>query len=144
MRAKYCSHSHPCMVGVVKGNSYVWRRMLQVCEVAEQNLWWLVRSGQCNFWFDNWLGSGPLCQYLQSVSDHLVVDFVSNGWWNQHLLRRWVSDDIVSEIVTKSAPAGSAHDCAVWGLTESGDFSIASSYVLLSRQTPSSFMFDRV
>ena len=132
------------MVGAVQGSSYVWRRMLQIREVAEQNLWWLVRSGQCNFWFDNWLGSGPLCQRLQSVSDHPVGDFVLNGRWNQQLLRRWVPDDIVSEIVTKSSPVGVADDCAVWALTESGDFSIASSYVLLGRQSPSSFMFSRV
>ncbi|XP_071916250.1 uncharacterized protein [Coffea arabica] len=103
-----------------------------------------MRSGQCNFWFDNWLGFGPLCQWLQSVSDHLVRDFVLNGRWNQYLLRLWVPDDIVSEIVTKAAPVGSANDRAMWTLTESGDFSIASTYVLLGSQTPSSFMFDRV
>ncbi|CDP17492.1 unnamed protein product [Coffea canephora] len=54
---------HSCMVGAVQGSSY------------------------CNFWFDNWLGSGPLCQRLQSVSDHPVGDFVLNGRWNQQLLR---------------------------------------------------------
>lgn len=145
MRAKYCRQCHPCMVGAIQGSSYVWRRMLQIREVAEQNLWWLVRSGQCNFWFDNWLGSGPLCQRLQSVSNHLVADFVVSGQWNLQLLRHWVPNDIVLEIITKLAPTGSTDDSAVWALTESGDFSIASSYVLLSsRQTPSSFMFDKV
>nr|XP_027086510.1 uncharacterized protein LOC113708247 [Coffea arabica] len=144
MRAKYCRQSHPCMVAAGQGSSYMWRRLLQIREVAEQNLWWEMRSGQCNFWFDNWMGSGPLCQRLQSVSDHLVRDFVLNGRWNQQLLRLWVPDDIVSEIVTKVAPVGSADDRAVWALTESGDFSIASTYVLLGSQTPSSFMFDRV
>nr|XP_027109299.1 uncharacterized protein LOC113729174 [Coffea arabica] len=144
MRAKYCRQSHPCMVAAGQGSSYMWRRLLQIREVAEQNLWWEMRSGQCNFWFDNWMGSGPLCQRLQSVSDHLVRDFVLNGRWNQQLLRLWVPDDIVSEIITKVAPVGSADDRAVWALTESGDFSIASTYVLLGSQTPSSFMFDRV
>ncbi|CDP11040.1 unnamed protein product [Coffea canephora] len=119
-------------------------RLLQIREVAEQNLWWEMRAGQCNFWFDNWMGSGPLCQRLQSVSDHLVRDFVLNGRWNQQLLRLWVPDDIVSEIVTKVAPVGSADDRAVWALTESGDFSISSTYELLGSQTPSSFMFERV
>ena len=49
-------------VGVMQGSSYMWRRLLEVRKVAEQNLWWVMRSGQCNFWFDNWLDSGPLCQ----------------------------------------------------------------------------------
>ena len=111
----------------------MWRHLLQVREVAEQNLWWVVRFGQCNFWFDNWLGSGPLCQRLQSVSDHLVRDFVVNGRWNQQLLRQRVPDDIVLEIVTKSAPVGSADDCTVWDLTESRHFSIASFYAILGR-----------
>ncbi|XP_027171858.1 uncharacterized protein LOC113771481 [Coffea eugenioides] len=96
MRAKYCRQSHPCMVAAVQGSSYMWRRLLQIGEVAEQNLWWEVRSGQ------------------------------------------------FSEIVTKVAPVGSTDDRAVWALTESEDFSIASTYVLLGSQTPSSFMFDRV
>ncbi|XP_027120639.2 uncharacterized protein [Coffea arabica] len=73
-----------------------------------------------------------------------VRDFVLNGRWNQQLLRLWVPNDIVSEIVTKVAPVGSAEDRAVWALTESGDFSIASTYALVGSQTPSSFMFDRV
>nr|XP_027083663.1 uncharacterized protein LOC113705962 [Coffea arabica] len=144
MRAKYCRQNHPCMVEAGQGSSYMWRRLLQIREVAEQNLWWEMQAGQCNFWFDNWMGSGPLCQRLQSVSDHLVRDFVLNGRWNQQLLRLWVPDDIVSEIVTKVAPVGSADDRAVWALTESGDFSISSTYELLGSQTPSSFMFERV
>ena len=89
---------------------------------SDPNLWWLVRSGQCNFWFDNWLGSGLLCQRLQSVSDHLVADVVVSGQWNLQLLRRWVPNDIVAEIITKLAPTGSTDDSAVWALTESGIF----------------------
>ena len=129
--------------GVMKGSSYVWRRMLQVRELAEQNLWWLVWLGPCNFWFDNWLGSSPLCQQLQRVSDHSILDFVSNGRWNHQLLNQWVLDHIVAEIVSKPVPTGEGQDCAVWWLTESGEFSIASSYLLSRGQTPSLFMFDR-
>ena len=132
MHAKYCRQSHPCMVGVTKGSSYVWRRMLPVRDMAEQNLWWLVQAGNCNFWFDNWLGSGPLCQRLESVSDHSVFDFVSNGRWNQNLLRCWVPDAVVAEIIQRPVPTGDRQDRAIWCLTESGDFSIASTYLLSS------------
>ena len=144
MHAKYCRQNHPCMVGVPQGSSYVWRRMIQVREVVEQHLCWLVRSGHCNFWFDNWLGSNPLCQRLESVLDHKIVDFILNGRWNQDMLWHWVLETIAVEIVRNPVPGGSGHDSALWYLTESGDFSLASTYHLSSGQRPASFMFDRV
>ena len=53
---------------------------------AECHIGWIGRSGSSNFWFDNWLGTSSLALRLESVSDHLVADFVTNGSWNlQHL-----------------------------------------------------------
>nr|XP_027086600.1 uncharacterized protein LOC113708336 [Coffea arabica] len=90
------------------------------------------------------LASYPLESRLESVSDHSVFDFVSNGQWNQNLLRYWVPDAVVAEIIQRPVPTGDGQDRAIWCLTESGDFSIASTYHLSSGQQPTSFMFARV
>lgn len=59
LMAKYCSHAHPGMVIGSVGVSPTWRRMLHVQDLAKQHIRFIVRSGDSNFWFDNWLGSGP-------------------------------------------------------------------------------------
>ena len=60
LMAKYCSNAHPGMVVDSAGASYTWHRMLHVREIAEQHITFIVHSESSNFWFDNWLGSGPL------------------------------------------------------------------------------------
>ena len=44
--------------------------MLQVRELAESHIGWIVCSGNSSFGFDNWLGTGALAGCLDSVSDH--------------------------------------------------------------------------
>ena len=46
---------------------------------AECHIGWIWRSGSSNFWFDNWLGTSSFALRFESVSDHLVADFVTNG-----------------------------------------------------------------
>lgn len=50
---KYCKKFHPIMA---KGKraSHVWRKMVEVREEAVHNIWWQVKGGNFNFWFDNW------------------------------------------------------------------------------------------
>lgn len=104
MIAKYSLNAHPCMNGLSLGCSYTWQRMQQVKEVAEQHIRFIVRSGNSNFWFDNWLGSGALAMRLDNVSDHYVGDFINNGHWNFQLLNLWVSLFILPEIHQVSPP----------------------------------------
>ncbi|XP_027120520.1 uncharacterized protein [Coffea arabica] len=144
MAAKYCSRSHPCMVGVASTDSHIWRRMMAVREAAEQNIVWLVQSGDSNFWFDNWLGSGPLCQRLENVSDHQVKDFMSQGRWNKKLLLQWVPSRIIDEILKKEPPLLPQCDHMIWKLNQLGAFSLASAFQVIKYASESSFMFSKV
>ncbi|XP_027062756.1 uncharacterized protein [Coffea arabica] len=87
MKAKYCAQVHPNLVNH-HGGSLVWRRMLTVRHLAELHIGWIGRSGGLNFWFDNWIGTGSLASRLDSVSDHLVADFLEDGQWNLSLLQQ--------------------------------------------------------
>ena len=30
---------------------------------VEQHIQWKLQTGNCSFWWDNWLGTGPLAQF---------------------------------------------------------------------------------
>ena len=62
MTAKYVRNAHLGMVGDTVGASATWRRMLLVRDLAEQHITFVIRSGSSNFWFDNWLGTGPIAE----------------------------------------------------------------------------------
>ena len=81
MKAKYCAQVHPNLVHRGRG-SQVWRRMMEVRQLAESHIGWIGRSGSSNFWFDNSLGTDSLSSRLDNVLDHRVADFVTHGVWN--------------------------------------------------------------
>lgn len=105
--------------------------MVAIQDSAEEHIYWVLRSGACNFWFDNWLGTGPLSQRLESVSDHRVKDFVVNGNWDCRLLFQWVPPDVCQEIMEVAPPSSSEQDLPVWKLSSSGDFAVSSVYEII-------------
>ncbi|XP_071905976.1 uncharacterized protein [Coffea arabica] len=109
MKAKFCAEVHPNLVHRDRG-SQTWRRMIAVRHIAEQHIGWIGRSNSSNFWFDNWLGNGTLALRLDSVSDHLVADFVNNGTWNAQLIQQWVPAGIAREIAQVDPPVGQLPD----------------------------------
>lgn len=42
------------------GISQVWRKMTEVREEVEQEIWWQLKGGTSSFWFDNWTKQGAL------------------------------------------------------------------------------------
>ena len=51
---------------------------------------------------------------LDSVSNHLVADFVTDGSWNLQLIQQWVPAGIVSEVARIALPVGQLPDLMVW------------------------------
>nr|XP_027102332.1 uncharacterized protein LOC113723448 [Coffea arabica] len=58
--------------------------------------------------------NGTLVSRLDSVSDHLVADFVNNGTWDVQLIRQWVPPGIAREIAQVDPPMGQLPDLMVW------------------------------
>ena len=142
MAAKYCPQAYPCMVDVFRGDSHIWRRMLATQKQAKPNMISLLGYGVSNFWFKNWLGSGPLCQRLENLLNHQVQDFVSSGQWNQQLLLQWVPSPVVAKILRKDPPSSYQSDRIIWKTSQSGVFlllQVSKSYDLL----PHPLLFSR-
>lgn len=54
----YCKHLFPGKVPAKKTDSQVWRRMLKVATLDQANCFWLIGSGKCFFWEDEWSEAG--------------------------------------------------------------------------------------
>ncbi|XP_027156870.1 uncharacterized protein LOC113758039 [Coffea eugenioides] len=109
--AKYCHNSHPCQVSMISTSSATWHRILDIRGFAELFITWRPYSGNCHFWYDNWMGLGAF--YLRvEVQEHLSFQ------------------NFVTDV-----------DRIVWTASSSGRFSVSSAFHELREAKPSSFMF---
>ncbi|XP_071902740.1 uncharacterized protein [Coffea arabica] len=84
-----------------------------------------------DFWHDNWIGSGPLCQRVKVFQNHRVADFVIGGEWNARLLSQALQLGLLRLVMATLPPALQEEDRMVWMLTPSGEFSVASALALV-------------
>ncbi|XP_060210793.1 uncharacterized protein LOC132637772 [Lycium barbarum] len=69
---KYCKKQIPQVVQW-KGGSQVWKMMLETRESIEQEIWWELKIGSSNIWFDNWTKLGALSYVVPQswqINDH--------------------------------------------------------------------------
>ena len=90
MSRNYCAGLHPCLPEDSHWSSHTWRRMVAVQQVGEDHISWIVQQGSMDFWLDNWMGSGVLCNKVEIFHDHLVADFVDRGGWNVAMLNQYL------------------------------------------------------
>ncbi|XP_071924868.1 uncharacterized protein [Coffea arabica] len=131
MAGKYCAGLHPCLAEASQRGSLTWKRMSSIQQVAEDSISWVVSAGLMNFWHDNWLGTGVLCQKVEIFHDHLVANFVDRVAWNIVMLNRYLDAGLVACVLAMDPPTFQGPDRMVWALTPSGSFSMASAYSLV-------------
>ncbi|WMV13642.1 hypothetical protein MTR67_007027 [Solanum verrucosum] len=68
LKAKYCRVSHPTARKWDTRQSLVWRYMLKNRSMMENNIRWNINSGNCSFWWDDWLGVGALGNLTNGIS----------------------------------------------------------------------------
>ncbi|XP_015075436.1 uncharacterized protein LOC107019451 [Solanum pennellii] len=70
---------------------------------VEQHIQWKLQAGNCSFWWDNWLGIGPLAQFTtnsNSFNNSTVADFWEEGKWSWSKMIRQVPASQFSNILT--------------------------------------------
>ncbi|XP_027067488.1 uncharacterized protein [Coffea arabica] len=128
MRAKYCKGLHPGQVEMRPHDSPAWRRMLNISRQVELSMVWLVNGGTCNFWFDNWMGSGALCLKTTATPGLNFKDFIANGVWDVNRLGQHVTQEQLHQILRYPVPSSESNDEVIWRLTASGKFTLASTF----------------
>lgn len=90
---------------------------------------WVVREGAVKFWFDNWLGEGPIVASLPIVGDpNLLVHNVWEGLgWNLEVAWQLVDEEMVQKILHSNVRVREGKDVLVWQYTVDEIFSTKST-----------------
>nr|XP_018629644.1 uncharacterized protein LOC108946822 [Nicotiana tomentosiformis] len=129
MRNKYCKKINKVLVPR-KAGSHVWKKILQMRDQIEHQIWWQLKSGNSYFLYDNWTGLGPLYHASgpDNWSDESIVhldEVVENEAWNEDQLRDLVPDELANHIIETITPpsAHNQNDKPWWKLETKGKFS---------------------
>ncbi|XP_015158406.1 uncharacterized mitochondrial protein AtMg00310-like [Solanum tuberosum] len=82
LRAKYCQRAHPVAKKHHTGQSLIWNFMSKNKGIAEAQIKWKINSGNSSFWWDDWLGEGPLasyCTHIISLNTTAISQFLVGG-----------------------------------------------------------------
>ncbi|XP_055824484.1 uncharacterized protein LOC129893019 [Solanum dulcamara] len=140
IKAKYCQRSNPITKKWDTGQSLIWKQLMKNKHKVEPHIQWQIQSGSCLFWWDNWLGVGPLAQFNTNscrLNNTTVSAFMNNGQWNTDLLIQQAPPQLVSTILDihiNYQPLQQDQPC--WTLNNNGEFSCSSAWNILRDKRP--------
>ncbi|KAK4733796.1 hypothetical protein R3W88_008057 [Solanum pinnatisectum] len=103
LKAKYCQRANPVAKKIHTGQSLMWRYMMKNKSIVEENITWKINSGNCSFWWDDWLGKGALAYYTTNISNlnnATIAHFLINGKWNYRKLRNQFPPQLITHILS--------------------------------------------
>ncbi|XP_049388167.1 uncharacterized protein LOC125852491 [Solanum stenotomum] len=77
--------------------------MMHTKHKVEEHIKWKLNSGNCSFWWDNWLGVGPLAQFSTDgnrFNNTTVADFWVEGQWDLKKLIRQAPNNYLANILS--------------------------------------------
>lgn len=84
------------------GQSSVWKYMTRNKKEVEKLITWRIHSGSCSFWWDDWLGIGPIADYSEGshrLNNTSVCHFLSESNWNEVKLRQHAPPLLIPRIL---------------------------------------------
>ena len=118
--------------------------MLDVSRQMELSMLWLLNDGDCDFWYDNWVGSGGLFLRAPVVPASSFADVMTNGAWDRGRLLQILPSDTVDLVMKTPVPSGRGTDQVVWMPTKSGAFTLASAYQEVRQGRTTSLELSRI
>lgn len=120
--------------------SSIWKSITKVCTILADAKMRQVRDGRnISVWYDKWVDiSIYLKDYISQASNHLIGIKVNdltdvNGQWNKSLLLNLFQIDMIYKIqVILPASLKEGSNVKVWLGEGIGDFSMASTYRMLT------------
>lgn len=89
---KYCKKIIPTLVEW-KSGTQVWKKMLEARENIEHEIWWEVKAGTCNVWYENWMKLGALHFLVPTdfpINEELegVAELIDHDQWKNQILNK--------------------------------------------------------
>lgn len=131
MSNKYCKKQHS-LLAESKGASHVWKKMVEVKEEVEHNIWWQIGSGEVSFWFDNWTKQGALylTENQRGREEEIEVKrFITNERWDGEMLSQVLSEEMVDHITENISPSLLEREDKPWWMGNTcGRFTVKSAF----------------
>ena len=125
--SKILSKIKPCKQKWDTEDSLAWKHMLMNRQHIEQHIHWKLQARNCSFWWDNWLGSGPLTHHTTNsnrFNNTVVAEFREEGKWSwSKLIEQAPANQFLIILVVEVSPNHHFPDKAVWNLNNHGNFS---------------------
>ncbi|XP_055830788.1 uncharacterized protein LOC129899799 [Solanum dulcamara] len=138
LKAKYCQRAHPVIKKWDTGQSIMWKHIMANKIDIEPHIHWHINSGTNSFWWDDWLGSGPLAyhnNHLPRLNNTRVSEYIENGEWNVQKIRKYAPSQLVQQILdTEIDYHPNTADQACWKLTSHGNFTSKSAWELVRKK----------
>lgn len=84
LHAKFCQRANPIAMKQDLGQSLLWKHMMRNNFKMEPYIQWKIISGTFYFWWDDWLGVGPLAYYREGITRFNIIRvsaFIHPGQW---------------------------------------------------------------
>lgn len=136
---KYCQNINLLSRKLDTRHSLMWKYLMKYKQEAEQHIQWRFKSGSYCFWWDDWLGVGPLVDYshIDRPGNIKVSPFLQNGQWNEQMIRLYAPPLMVPRILgTHVQFQDGVPDVAIWKLNKNGLFSSSSAWNVIRQKKP--------
>ncbi|XP_055830840.1 uncharacterized protein LOC129899857 [Solanum dulcamara] len=103
LKANYCQRAHPVINKWNTCQSLMWKHMVANKMNIEPHINWHINSGTCSFWWDDWMGIGPLANhnsYLPRLNNTTVSEYLENGELNMQKIRKDAPPQLVQQILS--------------------------------------------
>lgn len=116
--------------------SIVWKNLMKNKHKVDKHIHWKLNSGTSYFWWDDWLGVGPMVNHLdiERPGNINVANFSDNRNLNEHFIRMFSLPLLVPKILSTQFQfqfQETIPDKAIWNPSNNGTLSCSSAWDIM-------------